>query len=373
MTAARVRDHRGRPGRDGGGGARRRARPRTVSSTSRTARAARSIARSSAPAMRARRFGADYLAGRQLASRVARQRRRNTAPATTVWHIDPPKTMLRLLLASADGIEHAAARRMLLATGAIERPVPIPGWTLPGVMTAGAAQILLKTADASRKAAPCWPDKDRCSISRPATGPGRRSAAGGARNDAALATIALPLGTSGVVVRPPRCSPRASALIARSAPRRRSAHARRQRAARATGAAGSSGSPGTAARSPPIICLLHEGVIPNTQISLALQLAHRWDDAQLCWRPVVDDWGRTSLPNIAIAGDGARHCRGGGSGPVRPACRARCRRRARPDRRGRAGPPRRGASAPSVATRAGAAAVSRRAIPAVCLGAGAGR
>ena len=37
--------------------------------------------------------------------------------------------------------------RILLATGAIERPVPIPGWTLPGVMTAGAAQILLKSAD----------------------------------------------------------------------------------------------------------------------------------------------------------------------------------------------------------------------------------
>src|SRR6185295_7229845 len=31
-------------------------------------------------------------------------------------------------------------------TGALERPFPIPGWTLPGVMTAGAAQILLKSA-----------------------------------------------------------------------------------------------------------------------------------------------------------------------------------------------------------------------------------
>ena len=40
---------------------------------------------------------------------------------------------------------------------------------------------------------------------------------------------------------------------------------------------------------------LHEGVIPNTQITLALQLAHQWDEAQLCWRPVVDEWGRTSF------------------------------------------------------------------------------
>jgi NADPH-dependent 2,4-dienoyl-CoA reductase/sulfur reductase-like enzyme len=51
--------------------------------------------------------------------------------------------------------------------------------------------------------------------------------------------------------------------------------------------------------------LLHEGVIPNTQISLALQLRHRWDETQSCWRPEVDEWGRTSLPNVSIAGDGA--------------------------------------------------------------------
>ena len=48
---------------------------------------------------------------------------------------------------------------------------------------------------------------------------------------------------------------------------------------------------------------LHEGVIPNVQISLALQLRHEWDEAQLCWRPSLDPWGQTSLPNIAVAGD----------------------------------------------------------------------
>jgi bacterioferritin-associated ferredoxin len=49
---------------------------------------------------------------------------------------------------------------------------------------------------------------------------------------------------------------------------------------------------------------VHEGVIPNTQISLALELRHRWDEGQLCWRPVTDEWGRTILAAIAIAGDG---------------------------------------------------------------------
>lgn len=45
-----------------------------------------------------------------------------------------------------DQIETINARFLLLATGAQERPMPFSGWTTPGVMTVGAAQILLKTA-----------------------------------------------------------------------------------------------------------------------------------------------------------------------------------------------------------------------------------
>src|SRR5262249_13455774 len=51
-----------------------------------------------------------------------------------------------LFLETAGRIETLTARRIVLATGALERPVPIPGWTLPGIMTVGAAQILLKSA-----------------------------------------------------------------------------------------------------------------------------------------------------------------------------------------------------------------------------------
>jgi NADPH-dependent 2,4-dienoyl-CoA reductase/sulfur reductase-like enzyme len=51
--------------------------------------------------------------------------------------------------------------------------------------------------------------------------------------------------------------------------------------------------------------LLHIGVVPNVQISRSLDLEHRWDASQLCWRPVLDDTGRTSIDGIWIAGDGA--------------------------------------------------------------------
>ena len=48
----------------------------------------------------------------------------------------------------ADGRARAGGRRrgsVLLAPGAHDRPVVFPGWTLPGVLTAGAAQTIVKT------------------------------------------------------------------------------------------------------------------------------------------------------------------------------------------------------------------------------------
>ncbi|MEV5410580.1 FAD-dependent oxidoreductase, partial [Thermopolyspora sp. NPDC052614] len=40
--------------------------------------------------------------------------------------------------------ETVVARRLVIATGAHDLPLPFPGWDLPGVMTAGGAQALLK-------------------------------------------------------------------------------------------------------------------------------------------------------------------------------------------------------------------------------------
>nr|MCU0604398.1 NAD(P)/FAD-dependent oxidoreductase [Desulfobacterales bacterium] len=51
----------------------------------------------------------------------------------------------RLLVADESGdVSTITCDRLLLATGARERFVPFNGWTLPGVMATGAAQILLK-------------------------------------------------------------------------------------------------------------------------------------------------------------------------------------------------------------------------------------
>ena len=63
-----------------------------------------------------------------------------------------------LVTGGASGIGEASARQLaaagsrvvnpdavVLATGVCERAVPFPGWTLPGVIYAGGAQVLLKS------------------------------------------------------------------------------------------------------------------------------------------------------------------------------------------------------------------------------------
>ncbi|WP_246613456.1 NAD(P)/FAD-dependent oxidoreductase [Paractinoplanes bogorensis] len=68
-----------------------------------------------------------------------------------VWlaerHDDRPPT-LHVLVGASDGNGRTprtfAPKALVLATGAYERTLPFPGWDLPGVFTAGAAQALAK-------------------------------------------------------------------------------------------------------------------------------------------------------------------------------------------------------------------------------------
>ncbi len=62
--------------------------------------------------------------------------------STAVLAIEGDEVML---VADGEPARMVRARRLLLATGAHDRPVAFPGWTLPGVLTAGGAQTLVKT------------------------------------------------------------------------------------------------------------------------------------------------------------------------------------------------------------------------------------
>lgn len=61
--------------------------------------------------------------------------------SSTVWGVFPGP---QVAIASEAGNVLLRPRRIILAPGAYERPRPFPGWTLPGVMTTGSAQTLLR-------------------------------------------------------------------------------------------------------------------------------------------------------------------------------------------------------------------------------------
>jgi len=93
-----------------------------------------------APASRLDILGPDYGAGAALARDFSASGARH-ATGAAVWQVTPERQLHYL----QDGaVRSVQAGCVLLCTGAMERPFPIPGWTLPGVLTAGAAQILLK-------------------------------------------------------------------------------------------------------------------------------------------------------------------------------------------------------------------------------------
>ncbi len=51
----------------------------------------------------------------------------------------------RIMVAHEGRSKAFNAKALVIATGAYDRPVAFPGWTLPGVMTAGGAQTLAKS------------------------------------------------------------------------------------------------------------------------------------------------------------------------------------------------------------------------------------
>ncbi|WP_204360077.1 FAD/NAD(P)-binding oxidoreductase [Ralstonia sp. GX3-BWBA] len=63
-------------------------------------------------------------------------------PQTLVWNAQPD--LLDLLHVPTRAVSSLPWRDVIVATGATDRVLPIPGWTLPGVYTLGGAQVALK-------------------------------------------------------------------------------------------------------------------------------------------------------------------------------------------------------------------------------------
>ena len=61
-------------------------------------------------------------------------------PGTLVWNVEGGVAQTL----GPEGVGRIAFDSLILATGAMDRVIPFPGWTLPGVFTMGGAQVALK-------------------------------------------------------------------------------------------------------------------------------------------------------------------------------------------------------------------------------------
>jgi NADPH-dependent 2,4-dienoyl-CoA reductase/sulfur reductase-like enzyme len=224
-------------------------------------------------------------------------------PGTHVWQLEKDRKVYVTDGAKAACIE---ARRVLIAAGAMERPVPIPGWTLPGVMTVGAAQILYKTSH--------WTPPRSTWIA----GSGPLLWLYAAQMLEAGGSIAGILDTTPAANYLRALRHGAGALRNLSYVKRGRALQRRVRAAgvpviRNVTALAAQGNGQLAAlrysvngqwhEAAATMLLLHHGVVPNAYATLSLDAEHRWDDVQRCFAPMVDSWGNISAEGFAAAGD----------------------------------------------------------------------
>ncbi len=88
------------------------------------------------------KLGKDYTKAQELFQAVELRPKITLLPHTLVWGIFEEKT---LAVYTEEGSEQIQAQTVIIANGGYDRPVPFPGWTLPGVFSAGGALTLMKS------------------------------------------------------------------------------------------------------------------------------------------------------------------------------------------------------------------------------------
>ncbi|MCC9620406.1 NAD(P)/FAD-dependent oxidoreductase [Thalassospira sp. MA62] len=255
-------------------------------------------------AERAAILGPEYIAGQSLAADF-RASKSDYVAGATVWNIDSGLKVHYSL--AGKGSAQITAKSLVVATGAIERPTPMPGWTLPGVTTAGALQILLKAQGAIND-----------DVVLVGSGPllylvANQMLTAGTPPKAIVETV-----PAGRMMKAARHLPQA--LKAFGYLRKGLAMKRRLNKAgipfftdaKDVAIEGDTAvqavrftSKGNHHRIETTGVALHQGVIPNQQVTRLLRCEHHWHQSQKCFTPVLDDTFETSVENVFVAGDGA--------------------------------------------------------------------
>lgn len=201
----------------------------------------------------------------------------------------------------------AQGKTVALGVGARERPVAVTGWTLPGVFTAGAAQVLLKGA---------------------AVTVGMSVLAGSGPLLYLLAAQYLRAGQRirALLDTTPAHNYLEAAALLPGALAQRQFYKGLSMLARIRGAGVPvyNGVSDLRIEGKDAVCavswtrgrgngriacdavLLHEGLVPNVELGLAMGCDWHWSAQRCAWELKTDGAGRTSLPNVYALGDCAR-------------------------------------------------------------------
>ncbi len=255
-------------------------------------------------------LGPEYGKGREIAERF-RASGAGYLPETMVWQVTDD---CEIACSGPGGSRLITAANIVLATGAIERPFPVPGWTLPGVLTAGGAQTLVKTSGLAAEGAVfagCGPllylvaaqyvragIRVAAILETTAQAPLQRAVG---KLSSALKRFDL-LWKGQLWLAEIRRS--GTPVIGGVTDLRIEGNGRSEAISYTTALRD-----WRSIETPHVF--LHQGVVPNVNLSMSIGLAHHWHEDQLCWHPTTDTWGQTSNEAIFIAGDG-----GGISGAV---------------------------------------------------------
>ncbi|HET7098040.1 MAG TPA: NAD(P)/FAD-dependent oxidoreductase [Casimicrobiaceae bacterium] len=206
----------------------------------------------------------------------------------------------------ARDVRLTSARALIVATGAIARPFPVPGGTLRGVMTAADAAAHLRDAqsESNRRIVLAgtglllWElaaeylevgvALEALAVTTPRAQ--RWRALSGVWRVIASPDFLRGLALEQHVRRRVRVIRNVTSIVARGAGRVEALELETARGIEVLRAEA---------------LVLHQGLVPEMNFGSAIGCAYRWNDAQACFEPVVDAWGGSTLAGVFFAGDAA--------------------------------------------------------------------
>ncbi|MDC9719435.1 MAG: NAD(P)/FAD-dependent oxidoreductase [Gammaproteobacteria bacterium] len=225
-------------------------------------------------------------------------------PLAQVWNIEPHAQGFTVA-ALIDGLSiNFVASDLLIANGAMERPMAVSGWEKPGVMTAGAGQILLKASALVPK-----------QVVLAGSGPlllllAHQYRAAGVTITALLDTTprsnywrAIPWLIAGLSMPKQLLKGVWLSLVQRI----RVPYFTNVADIKIVGHIGAEAVRFTAAGKdyevPTQLVLLHQGIVAQTQMAQTLACELSWNPVKQCWQIQTTGAGQTSVPGVQVAGD----------------------------------------------------------------------